>query len=117
MLKLNKTLYNKLLLQAEEAKDQDNKKLANAILYTIGSMSEDEDVEYSYSALKDDIYNNLWKLSGYLMKYYDLNSVDAEKINSIIEPMAENFIEILESELEISDTVGPLEPKTPGESK
>jgi hypothetical protein len=118
MLKLNKVLYKKLLLQAEEAKDQNDKKLANAILHTIGSMSEDEEIEYSYSDLKSDIYEGLWKLSGYLMKYYDLKSVDAEKINSIIEPLSNEFIEILESELEISSsTIGPLEPKTPGESK
>ena len=118
MLKLNDVLYKKLLLQAEEAKEQNNKKLADAIFHTIGSMSEDEEVEYSYSDLNSDIYNGLWKLSGYLMKYYDLDSIDAEKINSIIEPLSKQFIEILESELDInSSTIGPLEPKTPGELK
>lgn len=118
MLKLNKILYNKLLLQAQEAKEQGDDKLAEAIFYTIGSMYEDEEAEYSQINLQNDIYNGLWKLSGHIMKYYDLDSVNVENINAIVEPLANDFIEIIESKLGIMPgTIGPLEPKTPGEFK
>ena len=53
MKKLNSTIYNKLLLQAEEAKDLEMKKLASGILEAIGSFSSDEQEEFSYEDLKE----------------------------------------------------------------
>lgn len=118
MKKLNSVIYNKLLLQAEEAKDQDLKKLAHGILGALTPSPEDEDATYSFGELQDDIYRNLWALSTNVLKYHDLKSVDAEKVNEAIEVFAEKFISELESTLGINKgTVGPLEPKLPGETK
>lgn len=116
MKKLNKIIYNKLLLQAQEAKDNGFKKLANNIFETIGSVPEDEDVKYSYSELKSDIEIGLWKIASNIMKYYDLDSIDAQKLDSTIEVLAENFVEEIEKTLDIEPTtIGPLEDKVLGQ--
>jgi hypothetical protein len=118
MKKLNSVVYNKLLLQAHEAKEQGLKKLAQGILGALTPAPEDEKVSYGSGDLNNDIYHGLWALSTNVIKYYDLQSVDAEKVNEIIEIFAEKFISDLETSLGVdSGTVGPLEPKLPGENK
>jgi hypothetical protein len=118
MKKFNKIAYNKLLLQAQEAKDQGLNKLSTAIFYTIGSMPEDSLEKYNYDQLKDDVYNGLWNLAGNVIKYHNLESVDSEKINSIIESLTDSFIEEIEENLQLDDgAVGPLESEIPGEIK
>jgi hypothetical protein len=118
MKKLNKIVYNKLLLQADEAKEQGMKKLAQGILGALTAYPKDEHGSYASVELNDDIYRGLWALSTNVISYYDLESVDAEKVNEIIEIFAEKFISELETSLGVTEgTVGPLEPKLPGESK
>jgi len=117
MKKFNKIIYNKLLLQAQEAKDQDLNKLASGIFNAIGAYPEEENIKYSYEELNEDIYNGLWKIAGNVIKYYDINSVDAEKINYLIESFASEFIDQLEENIYVDTNIGPLEPKIPGEIK
>jgi hypothetical protein len=120
MKKINKIAYNKLLLQAEEAKDRGLTKLSSAILYTIGSHPEDEgeDVEYAYEKLHDDLYQGLWKLVGNIIKYYDLESVDVRKIDSLVEYFSQELLNEAENTFEVESVVaGPFEPKVPGELK
>jgi hypothetical protein len=118
MKKLNAVVYNKLLLQAEEAKDQGLKKLAQGILGSLTPAPEEEKISYGSGDLNDDIYHGLWALSTNVLKYYDLESVDAEKVNEVIEIFAEKFISDLENTLGIDKgTIGPLEPTLPGENE
>lgn len=118
MKKLNSIIYNKLLLQAEEAKEQELKKLAHGILGALTATPEDEIVAYSSDELNNDIYRGLWSLSTAVIKYHDLKTADAEKINESIEIFAQKFVSELEHALGIPEgSIGPLEPKLPGQSK
>lgn len=115
MKKLNSVIYEKMILQAEEAKEQNMTKLATAILGSLTSSPEDEIITYSSGELNNDIYKGLWKLSANVIKYHDLQSVDVEKINETIEILAEKFIENLEISLGVEKgTIGAIEGKLPG---
>jgi len=118
MTKVNNIIYKKLLLQAEEAKEQGLNKLASSICGAIGPVPEDERLEYSHAKMNDDIHYGLWKLATHILKYHDLESVDAEKIDQVIEALASKFVKELEESLGIDPVkAGPLEPKLLGESK
>lgn len=118
MKNLNPVVYEKLILQAEEAKEQNMPKLATAILGSLTSSPEQELTTYASGELNNDIYRGLWKLATNVIKYYDLESVDAEKVNEVIEVLAKKFISEVEFSLGVeAGTIGPLEPKLPGESK
>jgi uncharacterized protein HemY len=118
MKKLNSVVYEKLILQAEEAKEQNMNKLAGAILGSLTAVPEKELITYAAGELNNDIYHGLWALATNVIKYYDLESVDAEKVNEAIEVLAEKFVSEIEFSLGIeTGTIGPLEPKLPGESK
>lgn len=116
MKKLNEIVYRRLLLQAEEAKERGLHKLANGVLNSLGPMPEDEEVKYSYGELQDDIYKGMWKLAMHVIKYHDVDSVDAERMNEALETLASQLIDNLEEALAV-DSVGPLDPKVPGESE
>lgn len=118
MDKLNSTIYNKLLIQAHEAQNQGRIKLASAIFEAIGSEPRSELKKYSYSELKINIHQDLWKIATRLINYYDLNSIDALKIDETIIHLASQTLNELEGLLEVDDVlVGPLEPNIPGETK
>ena len=117
-MKLNSTIYNKLLLQAKEAEEQGLTKLANNILNAIGDSPQKEEEKYSYSELQEDIYNDLWKSAARIMAYYDLNSVQIEKLNETIHICAVNLTNELEITLGVDEIIaGPFEPKTFGENE
>lgn len=118
MKKLNSVVYNKLLLQAEEAKDQDMVKLASGIVGAIGPQPENIKVSYNFNELQGDMYQGLWKLAACVIKYHDLESVDAEKMHEVLESLASKIIMDVETSLGVDDTmVGPLEDDLPGQSK
>lgn len=118
MKKLNSVIYNKLLAQAEEAKAQGLTKLASGILEAIGPYPNDESSEYTYSELKEDINRDMWKMATRLMHYYDIESLDAEKLNETMIAVASKMLEELERTMNVDSViVGPLEPKVPGEDK
>lgn len=118
MKKLNSTIYNKLLLQAEEAKEQEMKKLSSGILEAIGSFASDENEEYAYEELQNDIYKELWKISAKFIKYYDLKSLDAAKLDKTLTSVAEKLTSEIEKTLEVDEVLsGPFEPKVMGEDK
>ena len=117
MKKLNKVVYQKLLLQAEEAKEQGLTKLAGAVLSAVGPVPEDEAVKYSYGELETELYEGLWKMATYVFKYHDVESLDIEKVGEVIEILAEKLIDDVESavgEGEIG-VIGKLEQKVAGE--
>jgi len=118
MKKLNSVVYHKLYLQAEEAKEQDMTKLASGIFNAIGPTTEEEHATYDYGQLRDDIYQEMWRMATHVIKYHDLESVDAEKVHDRLESLAQQFVDELEESLGVDNaTVGPLETKVPGESE
>ena len=118
MKKLNETVYKKLYAQAEEAKAQGLTKLSASIFDAIGPHANDEASEYSYAQLQDDIHRDLWKVATRLLHYYDVESVDAEKLNEEIIHWASSLTEGLEQTLQVDEVVvGPLEPTVPGQDK
>jgi hypothetical protein len=118
MKKLNKIVYNKLIAQAEEAKFQGLKKISSGILNAIGSFPIEEKIEYSYKDMENDIYHDMWRVATRLLSYYDVESVDAEKLEEAIIVSASKMIKELEQAMLVDSViVGPLEPKVPGENK
>jgi hypothetical protein len=118
MDKLDSVIYNKLLIQAHEAKDQGSIKLAEAVFKAIGPEPRDESTEYSYAELKNDIHSDLWKIATRLIMYYDLNSADVSKLDKTIIHWASRTLNELENTLEVDGVIkGPLEPNIPGEIK
>ncbi len=116
MKKLNPIIYQKLLLQAEEAKERKMTKLAAAVFNTLGPIAEDESITYNFDELKDDVYQDLWKAAACVIKYHDLQSADIEKVNEALEAMASKLIDEVERSLSVDSTqVGPLEEKVLGQ--
>jgi hypothetical protein len=116
MKKLNEVVYHRLLLQAQEAKERGLHKMADSVMNSLGPVPEDEVVQYSYSELQKDIHQGVWKLAVNVMKYYDVESVDIERMNDTLETLASSLINNLEDVLDV-DLIGPLDPKVPGETK
>lgn len=116
MRKLNSIIYNKLLLQSQEAKAQNLTKLASGVISALGPVVEDEHVQYGHQQLQDEIYDGLWKLATHVIKYHDVESADASKIHDRLEALADKFIEEIEQSLDVEGVVaGPLEPKLFGQ--
>lgn len=118
MRKLNSVIYQKLLIQANEAKTQQLTKLAFGIVGALGPMAEDEHVQYEYKQLQNEVYEGMWRLATHVIKYHDVESADAGKIHDRLEVLADKFIEELEQSLGVEDVIaGPLEPKLFGEKR
>jgi len=115
-MKINPTIYKKLLAQAEEAKAQGFTKLADGIVNAIGSYPIEELEEYTYAQLQDDLHRDLWKVATRLMYYYDLQSIDALKLEQTLASWASNMLDDLEITLNVDGVVaGATEPKVPGQ--
>ena len=118
MKKLNSVVYKKLILQAEEAKNQDMVKLASGLLNALGPVPEDDKTNYNFNELQEDVYQGLWKLAACVIKYHDLQSADAEKIHEVLEALASKLITEVEQSVNVDNTkIGPLETKVPGETE
>ncbi len=114
MKKLNEVLYNKILLQAEEAKDKGMIKLANAAVGSLTAIPESEKITYSWNEMSDDVHKGLWKLATCVMKYHDAESVNIELVDEAMERLASKMVEEMEFILNRTG-IGPLEPKVLGE--
>lgn len=118
MKKLNSIVYNKLLVQASEAKEQGITKLADNIYNAVGSHAEEDKSEYSYGQLNEDIHKEMWKLATNVINYYGLESVSCEKLDEVLESLANKFVSELEKSLNVDGIiVGPNEQPVPGETK
>lgn len=116
MIKLNTILRDKLLLQAEEANEQGMTKLGNTVLEIVGTESSENIEKYSYSQMTDDVHRDLWKVATRLMKYYDVQSLDIEKLDKIIASWSNKVVQDLELSLDVDEMVkSTTEPKLPGE--
>jgi len=115
-MKLNPIIFKKLALQADEAKDRGLNKLADNINIAIQDDSTQPLNTYAYVDLQEHVCQDLWKIATKLIAYYNLESVDAEKIEKIIRYASEKLMDELEINLGVDNIlVGPLEPKLFGE--
>jgi hypothetical protein len=118
MKKLNQTVHRKLVAQAQEAKSRGLVKMGQDILDAVGPECMSEPEEYSYSQLKEDIKSDLWKSATRLIGHYNVNTVDAEKMQKMIEVLAFEVVSELEGILDVDPAdQGTLDPKVPGENK
>ncbi len=117
MKKFNEVIHGKLTLQAEEAKAQNFIKLAEALELTLNKNIDSDSTEYGRDELRDDVYNDLWAAASNVIKYYDVHSVDAVKVSQVLEDITNIIIENVAESINVEPSLGPLEPKVPGESK
>ncbi len=114
MIKLNSILYNKLILQAEEAKERKFIKLADGVTTALN----DEVVSnqnYSYENLQNDVYTNMWKMAFNILGYHDLESVDVQKLDETITTLSSHILNSIEENIDKENKVGPNEPLLPGQ--
>lgn len=118
MKHLHAIVYYKLSAQAEEARERNLVKLAERIEHTLAAEPVEKPEEYSFAQMKEDIHQDLWKSAARLMAHYDLQSVDAEKVDQAVVRLAEKVLSELESALGTDHIlVGAMEPRVPGENK
>lgn len=99
MKKVNSSLYNKIILQAEEAKQLGMSKLASDALLSIGSFPEEEIEDYSHEEMTQDIHSDLWKSASKIFNYYNIKDLDIETFNKVVEACASDFISRMEKSL------------------
>ena len=116
MKKLNSTIYNKLLLEAEEANELGLNKLASSVINAIGDSPEENNITYSHNQLQEDVKSEMWKVATHLFQYHNMNSLDSKKTDEILESLASKFIKDLEYHLDLSP-IGKLEERLPGENE
>jgi hypothetical protein len=108
---MNKIVYNKLVLQAEEARSRGLTKLAENITSSLSK----ETREYTSIELNDNIKNNLWKLAGQVIEYYNLKSANAEEIDLLLSDFASTLVDGLKDTLHVESADYESETKVPGE--
>lgn len=116
-IKLNSVIYNKLILQAEEAKNQGLEKLADNVISSMDSFPREdgEIVTISNNELSSEIDKKLWSIAMDYIKYHDLQSVDIQKVAEFVKEMSEKIGSTINSTLQINSNIGPLEPKLAGQ--
>lgn len=125
--KINEVLFNKLYLQAQEASDLGMTRVAAGITKALSSNGLTQEIQEDligdvkdngsqYSKLKGEVYNTLWDLSSMIMSYYDLDSVDAKKLDTELKDFTDKFVELIENTLDVDPgDIGDCEESVPGE--
>lgn len=117
MKNLNETVYNKILIQAEEAKELGFNKLATGVLGAMAPMPRETIESYGALELKEDIYKKLWKAAMDVIAYHDLESVDIQTVDEAVSDLTTKVLSAVEASLNVTDQIGKLEPQLPGQSK
>ena len=117
MKKLNTVIYNKIILQAEQARELGMEKLSEAIFSTIGAVSKDDSEidDYSLAKLEDDVSKLLWKISYRIMDYYNLESVDVKKVEASVDDLTLLIMDELKYAMNIEKTISKKEPRVMGQ--
>lgn len=113
--KLSKSVYNKIVLQAEEARELGFTKLANNVLSVVGAAPRDEEIIYNEYDLIADADAVLWKIAMNVIAYHDLKSVDIQKIEEVIDELGVLAVSKIENILGVAGDVGKLEEKLIGQ--
>src|SRR5580658_2582879 len=111
MTKLTKHAYNRLMLQAEEAKELGMKNLAGAVFDAIGAIPCEDTIVYGEEDLQADAYRALWKVAADIVAYHNAKSADIIVIDRIVNNMAHTVVTAIETELGVDGNIGALEDK------
>ncbi len=117
MKKISEVAYNRLIVQADEAKQLGLDKLSDVVLKCLSNEVQEKLETYSSLALEQDLYEGLWKLAMNVVAYHDSKQVDVSKVDEAISRLATALLTEVEESLGVSGQVGGLEPKLPGEKE
>lgn len=115
MRTINENFMTRLIAQRDEAKLLGLNKIATNLTNQISSNAVrdgDENYEYSYASLKEDVEENLWDAAIRAQDYFG-NTADAREISDIITVISEQLIN--EIRVKLGKTIGAYEPVVPGE--
>ena len=118
MNKLSQGVRQRLVAQAEEAKELQLEKLASDVLSSVGSVARDEGEEFtfSYEQLKEGVHQSLWKIAVNIIAYHDANRSDIQKVDLAVSDLTEKVLAEVERSLNVLEQIGPHEAKLPGQS-
>lgn len=119
MRTIKKNLFNRLVLQAEEAEIQGLTKVAESLTTQITKNADnlrDDSVLYRYSAAQfgQDIHEKLWDFVIRTADFYNV-SLEAQEMQKIIERYAADMIHEISNKLGINHSIGAYEEPLPGE--
>lgn len=91
---MKKELYNKILLQTEEAKTFGLSKLASNIEESISNVKD-----VSFTDLDNLVEKNLWNIALNLISYNEVESVDILKLEEVLDELKEIIISNIENSI------------------
>lgn len=119
---MKKILAERLNLQASEADTQGKTSLAEILTNVIVKNSTDirnNDDKYIYDKkdFKKDVYNDMWNVIIRTADFYDITDIDSEKMNEVVNKLANSLIHELVKQSHVDVTCGAHESSLPGEMK
>jgi len=115
MIKLSEVIYNKIVVQAQEAELLGFTDLSSNINNALkeANIFDNESYHYSRKELNEDIRCNIWKSAMAVIGYHNLNSVDVGRLSEVIDEMAYKVSNAIEEKLNVTNELGPND-KLPG---
>lgn len=114
MTHVRKKIYDRIVAQAEEARDRGFDELSEFAFKSVGSFPEEEYV-YQKDEMENEVQTNLWKSAIEIIKYYDIVNADIGKINAIIKKCSEDLEKELKTSFDVKNQLGPFEEKVFGQ--
>lgn len=120
MTSINAQLLKRLNLQANEAKQQGKVELASHIntqLVKCASKVINENSDFSYSNVEfnHDVKEKLWDVLLTCASFYDLKSINTEKMDQVIEKFANEFVNEIRIANNVESVIGKFEEKLLGQ--
>jgi hypothetical protein len=115
MIKLSEVIYNKIVVQAEEAELLGFTDLSKNINQAVkeANVISDNSYQYSRKELSEDVKCNIWKSALAVIGYHNLNSIDVGRLSEVIDDMADKVSDAIEEKLNVKNQLGPMD-KLPG---
>ncbi len=114
MLKLSKVVHQRLISQAEEAKELKLNNLSENVLSVVGPVPRDENEEQEkilYADLEKEIDKGLWKIAVQIIAYHNAKSADIQKIEEVLGSFKQNIL------AEVEELLSADLAKLPGQVK
>lgn len=108
-------MYNKLVLQAEEAQEVGLTKLAGAVFDALPKQADDGHKVFNYEELEHAVYYKIWKAALDVVAYYDFDTLDIQKIDDMLKDTAKQLIKKVETGIGTESQFGPFEDKVLGQ--
>lgn len=118
MKKISQQLRDRMILQAQEAKEQGLTKLAEAAF--VGVMMPgfgNETNSFNYDELTEVVQHSLWRAATQVAVYHDVFNVDIQKLEPIIKDAADRLIAEIKASYGVKEQFGPFEEKVLGQKE